>query len=80
MIYLMSMYLIFFGICLMSLHVFIYGIYLVFMCVLGFGTKHNSHMMWHKGSYLYFFNETFHMSISMLLLHDLHHDDVRRQQ
>ena len=73
-------YFLLFGICLMSLHVFLFGIYLMFMYVLGFGRKHDSHMMWHKGAHLYCSDETFHMSTSMLLLHDLHHDDVRRQQ
>ena len=80
MIYLMYMYLLLFGICIMSLHVFIFGMYLMFMYVLGFGTLHNSHMMWQQGYCLYLTDETFHMSITMLLLHEFHHDDVRRKQ
>ena len=45
-----------------------------------FGTWHDSHMMWQRGACFYCFDVTFHMSISMLFLHDLHHDDVRWQQ
>ena len=80
MIYLISMYLLFLGICFMYLHVFMFGMYLMFMYVLGFGRKYNSHMMWHKGACFYYVDETSHMSINILLLHDLYHDNVRRQQ
>ena len=64
----------------MYLHVFLFGIYLMFIYVLGFGRKYNSHMMWHKGACLYYVDETSHMSITILLFHDLHHDDGRWQQ
>ena len=80
MIYLMSIYLLLFGICLMSLHELLFGIYLMFMYVLGFGTWHNFHMMWQQRTCLYCSDMTSHTSISMLLLHDLHHDYVRWQQ
>ena len=80
MIYLISLYLLLCGICLMSLHIFLFGTYLMFMYVLGFERKHNSHMVWHKGACLYYFDETDHMSITILLLHDLPHDNARRQQ
>ena len=78
MIYLMSLYLLLFGICLMSLHVFSFGNYLMFMYVLGVGRKYNSPMMWHKGACLYYVDEASHMSITISLLHDLHHDNARR--
>ena len=80
MLYLMSIYLLLFGICLMYLHVFIFGMHLMFMYVLGFGRKYNSHMMWHKGACSYYVDETSHISITILLLHDLHHDNARGQQ
>ena len=64
----------------MYLLVFLFGMYLMLMYVLGFGRNYNSHMMWHTGACLYYFNETSHMSISLLLLHDLHHDNARRHQ
>ena len=65
MIYLMSLYLLLFGIFLMSLHVFMFGMYLMFMYVLGVGRRHNSHMMWHKGVCLYYVDEASHMSITI---------------
>ena len=52
----------------------------MFMYVLGVGRKYNSHMMWHQGACLYYVDVTSHMSITILLLHDLHHDNARRQQ
>ena len=64
----------------MSLHVVLFVMYLMFMYVLGFGRDYNFHMMWHKGACLYYVDETFHMSTTILLLHDLHHDNVRWQQ
>ena len=59
---------------------YVFGIYLMFMYVIWFGRKYNSHMMWHKGACLYYVYDTSHMSITVLLLHDLHHDDVRMKQ
>ena len=37
-------------------------------------------MMWQQGAWLCWVDVTFYMSISMLLLHGLHDDDVRWQQ
>ena len=80
MIYLMSLYLLLFEICLMYLYEFLFGMYLMFMYVLGVGRKYNSHMMWHKGACFYYVDETSHMSITIFLLHELHHGNARRQQ
>ena len=45
--------------------------------VLVFGTLYGTHMMWQQGAWLYWSDMTFYISISMLLLHELHYDDVR---
>ena len=43
------------------------------------GRKNNSHMMY-KGVGLYYVDEASHMSILVLLLHDFHFENARRQQ
>ena len=47
---------------------------------LWFGRKDDSHMMWYKGVCLYYVDETFPISIIVLLLHDPHVDEARRLQ
>lgn len=74
---LMSMDLPSFEICLRSSHVFMFEIY--FMYVPCFGKDDNFPKVY-DGAGLYFFDETNHMSINILLLHDPHFYNSRTQQ
>ena len=78
MLNIMSMYSPMFEICLIYPHVFL--LEGCFMHEIWLGRRDDSHMMWYEGSCLYYVDETFHMSIIVLLLHDPHVDKARRLQ